>query len=161
MLNPTEADERQYLTSVLEFIDEMILGIDAFIHQQVKDMKAFKEYLWENLSELDRAEKSATRNFVTQAAMSAEEMDNTKRRLKRMKLVPYFGRIDFRADGDEESMPLYVGIHSLYDSKNRKNLIYDWRAPISTMFYDFDFGKAYYESPSGRIDGTIEFKRQF
>ena len=44
MLNPTEADERRYLKSVLEFIDDMVLGIDAFIHQQVKDMKAFKEY---------------------------------------------------------------------------------------------------------------------
>ena len=84
-------------------VEDMILGIDAFIHQQVKDMKAFKEYLWENLSELDRAEKSATRNNVTQAAMSAEEMENTKRRLKRMKLVPYFGRIDFRADGEDEA----------------------------------------------------------
>ncbi|MBO7441638.1 MAG: hypothetical protein J6T83_01050 [Paludibacteraceae bacterium] len=161
MLNPTEADERRYLKSVLEFIDDMILGIDAFIHQQVKDMKAFKEYLWENLSELDRAEKSATRNYVTQAAMSAEEMENTKRRLKRMKLVPYFGRIDFRADGEDEASSLYVGIHSLYDSKSKRNLIYDWRAPISTMFYDFDFGKAYYESPVGRINGVIEFKRQF
>lgn len=161
MLNPTEADERRYLKSVLEFIDDMILGIDAFIHQQVKDMKAFKEYLWENLSELDRAEKSATRNYVTQAAMSAEETENTKRRLKRMKLVPYFGRIDFRADGEDEASSLYVGIHSLYDSKSKRNLIYDWRAPISTMFYDFDFGKAYYQSPVGRIDGMIEFKRQF
>lgn len=161
MLNPTEADERQYLTSVLEFIDGMILGIDAFIHKQVADMKAFKEYLWENLSELDRAEKSATRNFVTQAVMSAEEMDNTKRRLKRMKLVPYFGRLDFRPDGESEASPLYVGIHSLYDSKNMKNLIYDWRAPISTMFYDFDLGRAFYESPKGRVEGVIDFKRQF
>lgn len=40
-------------------------------------------------------------------------------------------------------------------------MIYDWRAPISSMFYDHELGKATYSSPAGEIKGNISLKRQY
>ena len=40
-------------------------------------------------------------------------------------------------------------------------LIYDWRAPVSGLFYDYDKGPASYEAPAGRIEGEISSKWQY
>ncbi len=85
------------------------------------------------------------------------------RRRKLLKLVgsPYFGRIDFQSATDAKETPVYVGLATFTDETLRQNLIYDWRAPISSMFYDFELGDADYETPSGKVKGTISLKRQY
>ncbi|MBP3664039.1 MAG: AAA family ATPase, partial [Tyzzerella sp.] len=40
-------------------------------------------------------------------------------------------------------------------------LVYDWRAPISSLFYDFDKGPASYEAPGGVMEGEILSKWQY
>lgn len=40
-------------------------------------------------------------------------------------------------------------------------LIYDWRAPISSLYYDGAPGPAAYDTPGGLVSGTMELKRQF
>jgi DNA helicase II / ATP-dependent DNA helicase PcrA len=39
--------------------------------------------------------------------------------------------------------------------------VYDWRAPASSMFYDYEIGKAGYKCPEGVIDGELTLKRQY
>lgn len=81
--------------------------------------------------------------------------------LRRLEQSPYFGRIDFHEEG-EEPEPIYVGIASLIDHSNENFLIYDWRAPISSLYYDYGLGPAAYDTPGDdRIKGNIELKRQF
>ena len=76
--------------------------------------------------------------------------------------IPYFGRIDFKENGSSgKKLPVYIGIHTFYDFKNKRNLIYDWRSPISGMFYDYESGEATYSSPSGEVHGEISLKRQY
>lgn len=58
-------------------------------------------------------------------------------------------------------MPIYIGIHTFYDPESRATLIHDWRAPVSSMFYDHELGEAGYRSPSGEIKGEISLKRQY
>ena len=43
----------------------------------------------------------------------------------------------------------------------RLPLIYDWRAPVSSLFYDFDRGPASYEAPGGVVCGEICGKWQY
>jgi DNA helicase-2/ATP-dependent DNA helicase PcrA len=81
--------------------------------------------------------------------------------LRRLKDSPYFGRIDFRENGSPRSEQVYIGITSLLDDKEEEFLVYDWRAPISSMYYDYATGPASYETPAGTISGTIDLKRQF
>jgi DNA helicase II / ATP-dependent DNA helicase PcrA len=81
--------------------------------------------------------------------------------LKRLKNSPYFGRIDFLEDGENTSEKIYIGIASLMDNKDENFLIYDWRAPIASMYYDYSPGSAEYQTPSGTFNGEIKLKRQF
>ncbi|MGP4076546.1 RNA polymerase recycling motor HelD [Halobacillus sp. K22] len=73
---------------------------------------------------------------------------------------PYFGRIDFQEEnGEIES--IYIGIGSLMDKNKENFLIYDWRAPVSSMYYDYAPGPVHYETPEGEVTGEMELKRQF
>ncbi|GAF06656.1 ATP-dependent DNA helicase [Paenibacillus pini JCM 16418] len=81
-----------------------------------------------------------------------------------MKLLvksPYFGRIDFREQGREHTEPIYLGIASFLDDDQETFLVYDWRAPVSSLYYDGAPGPAAYQTPEGEMFGTMELKRQF
>jgi DNA helicase-2/ATP-dependent DNA helicase PcrA len=83
-----------------------------------------------------------------------------KRKLLKLAQSPYFGRIDFIPRG-QEPLPVYIGVGSFIDERQRRGLIYDWRAPVASLFYDFELGEASYATPSGSIQGTIALKRQY
>jgi len=75
---------------------------------------------------------------------------------------PYFGRLDFQEEGQEEAKPLYIGKVGVEDEKTGQLLVIDWRAPVASMFYSFTGGEepAAYESPEdGTIAGLIYLKR--
>ncbi|MCC3868070.1 RNA polymerase recycling motor HelD [Terrisporobacter mayombei] len=79
---------------------------------------------------------------------------------ERMLESPYFGRIDFIEDKEDSTEKCYIGLSNLI-SEDFDFLIYDWRAPISSMFYDCETGRASYECPEGIISGEITGKRQY
>lgn len=81
--------------------------------------------------------------------------------LKRMKDSPYFGRIDFREDGSPAAESIYIGISSLTDASGERFLVYDWRAPVSSVYYDYAPGPAKYETPGGTVTGELEKKWQY
>lgn len=71
---------------------------------------------------------------------------------------PYFARIDFEFD-NHDNITVYIGKNGLiYDDEV---VITDWRAPISSLYYNASKGPASYSSPSGKITGTVLLKRQF
>lgn len=81
-------------------------------------------------------------------------------KFERMLLTPYFGRMDFHEEGEEETEKCYIGLANLI-SDDYEFLIYDWRAPLSSMFYDYEIGKASYTCPEGIISGELTMKRQY
>ena len=81
-------------------------------------------------------------------------------KLQKMLKTPYFARIDFRESGTPTAEKIYIGISTLLDKEGRP-LIYDWRAPVSSMFYDYELGPAEYRCEAGVIDGEITRKRQY
>lgn len=91
------------------------------------------------------------------AILSAGQVD----RLEKMLEAPYFGRMDFREDGEAGEEKMYIGISGLVEEKTGECLVYDWRAPVSSMFYDYETGRASYACPAGRIKGDILLKRQY
>lgn len=88
-------------------------------------------------------------------------VDKQLKVLSQLKDSPYFGRIDFHEYGEKEVDQIYIGIASLMDDKDEDFLIYDWRAPISSLYYDFSPGEVSYETLSGTIQGDMLLKRQF
>ncbi|MDQ8733128.1 RNA polymerase recycling motor HelD [Paenibacillus sp. LHD-38] len=81
--------------------------------------------------------------------------------MNRLLQSPYFGRIDFQEDGLDLSEQIYIGVSSFVDEDGLSFLIYDWRTPIASLYYDYSPGLASYVTPAGRIEGTMELKRQF
>ncbi len=79
---------------------------------------------------------------------------------EKMTSSPYFARMDFEEEGEEKAEKYYVGISNLID-EDFDFLIYDWRAPVSSMFYDYEIGSANYKCPDGIINGKISMKRQY
>ena len=61
--------------------------------------------------------------------------------LKRMHKSPYFGRIDFKEEGESAAEKIYIGVATLTDASGENFLIYDWRAPISSVYYDYPPGR--------------------
>lgn len=160
-VNKTEEEEHAYLEQIKNKLQNVITETDRAVSGHAKEVQETKNYLWENKSGMDHVEKVAVRQSVTQIALTGENALAKRKRLIKLKQSPYFGRIDFTEQSETKALPLYIGIHSFYDNDENENLIHDWRAPISTMFYDFELGDVYYEAPSGRIDGEISRKRQY
>ena len=80
-------------------------------------------------------------------------------RLEKQKKNPYFTRVDFVYDGEQTAEKIYIGSFS-FSTKEERLLIYDWRAPIASIFYDYDLGKAHFQTPAGTASGDIQRKRQ-
>ena len=64
-------------------------------------------------------------------------------------------------DGDDEPEIFYIGIGNLSETAGHRPLVYDWRAPVSSLFYDYDKGPAAYEAPSGTFSGEVVSKWQY
>ncbi|HYC84316.1 MAG TPA: 3'-5' exonuclease [Chryseosolibacter sp.] len=161
MTNSTEADEREYLEEIKEKLKHAIQRVNESVKQFSEDLRRSKQYIHEHQSGMDEADMVAAGQSINRMAFTGESAVLRKRRLIKLTSSPYFGRIDFRASGEPVETPVYIGLHSFSDENMRSNLIYDWRAPVSSMFYDFELGPASYRTPSGDIEGEILLKRQY
>ncbi len=161
VFNKTEQQEKEYLQQILNIVKDAINATDTSVNEHVKTLKDHKDYLWSN-KDIDPQEIRSMRESILNHFALGVNVIAKRKRLSKLLDVPYFGRIDFREDSDEAGIfPLYIGIHTFYDFKKKVNLIYDWRAPVSGMFYDDESGQASYTSPSGEITGQISLKRQY
>lgn len=159
--NTTEKEEKRYLKNLLQKVDAALGAITARIRSQSDEIKSLNYHLNDHKRDMDHLEKNAMRESITNTAAIGDHAVEKRKRLVRLKNVPYFGRIDFCKNGNRNPEQIYVGVHNFLDEGTNTNLVYDWRAPISSMFYDFEPGEAFYETKEYKIEGTIELKRQF
>ena len=110
---------------------------------------------------MDEADMVAAGQSVNRMAFTGESAVLRRKKLLKLRESPYFGRVDFHPLEKDISAPIYIGIHTFFDERQLANLIYDWRAPISSMFYDFELGESWYDTPQGKVTGTIILKRQY
>lgn len=160
IFNETENQEQEYLQKIINLIKSTINHTDVSVKDHVDTLKEYKDYLWSN-KDIDPHEIRSMRESILNHFAVGENVIDKRKRLGKILDIPYFGRIDFREDKVNIALPIYIGIHTFYDAENKVNLIYDWRAPISSMFYDFELGAASYISPIKKIDGNILLKRQY
>lgn len=79
--------------------------------------------------------------------------------LNKLEKNPYFARVDFKEDG-EKAETIYIGLSSFNETPDNY-LIYDWRAPISSIYYDSKLGDVTYHTPMGEQHVNVSLKRQF
>ena len=159
--NQTEKQEKEYLKQIISFLKKVIGNTDASVKDHVDTLAEYKDYIWFN-KDIDPHEIRSMRESILNHFALGESVINKHKRLTKILAIPYFGRIDFLEKKENSKvMPTYIGIHTFYDPESRATLIHDWRAPVSSMFYDHELGEAGYRSPSGEIKGVISLKRQY
>ncbi len=166
-----EPDDRQYeetrLQTVLHEVSRQMEERRAQLEREWEDQVATAKFQWEE--ELP----TAVRDFEDLAVLAAENQRmgpvrqyynlslGILRNLEKMASSPYFGRIDFKVSSTGKIVQVYIGISSLVHKKTGTHLVFDWRAPVSSMFYDYELGPAQYDSQRGVIRGDLLLKRQF
>lgn len=155
--------EAAYLSLTLETLWQKIREIQAKIAGNEKDIENMHDYFWENYAEFDEYgyEIYDNNNALKSRFREREAYQKEKMRYERMLDSPYFGRVDFCYEGEDASEVYYIGIGNLAKSRAADPYVFDWRAPVSGLFYDYDKGKAQYEAPAGIIKGEITKKKQY
>lgn len=132
-----------------------------FIREQQKleqTIKIISELLGIEQKELERVYNDYSRE-IDERLRVANFRKNHIKVLEKASLNPYFARIDFKAITDSDFKEIYIGRNGI--SKDGKVLITDWRAPISSLYYDSSTGKTSYKSPTGDVLGEVALKRQY
>lgn len=160
MVNETEDKEREYLEEIKEKLNLNLRRVDERVRQVSNELKANKEYIYEFQSGMDEADMVAADQSLNRIASTGENAVFLRKKIYKLLSSPYFGRIDFSVKA-LKPQPIYIGIASFTDETTRKGLIFDWRAPVASMFYDYELGDAEYKTPSGTVKGTISLKRQY
>ena len=153
----------EYLSMVSDKLNNKIDTLRTTIEDVQKDIEGMNTYYWENYTEMDQY---GYENFDNQQALlhqvnAKQEHDKELAKLLKMKDSPFFGSIDFLYEGDDEAEAFYIGIGNFAEKTGEIPLVYDWRAPVSGLFYDYDKGLASYEAPGGLMEGEILSKWQY
>lgn len=155
-----EDQEITRLSETLEVIERRIKQLKRERGKSKQELVTYRKYMWEDAALFDRAERVQTENVALTQEKAVLDVAVRLKRMTALSASPYFGRIDFREAGSREAAPVYIGLHSLFGD-GHEILIYDWRAPVSGMFYDCEVGPAAYLAPEGRITGELALKRQY
>lgn len=162
--------EQTRVTSVVNEIDKKINKLKSNAGKVGADVLEIRKEFWEdvtvNLDEPDDVIETAASikqqvELLSERERTHKQLDKQLNTLSRLKYSPYFGRIDFLEKGETAMDQVYLGIASLMDEHDENFIIYDWRAPISSLYYDYSPGPAQYKIPEGTIEGDMSLKRQF
>ena len=151
--------EKNYLNYSLKIIREKISELGQILYDREEKVMEFKKFIWDTRHDMDPTEMKTMINASDLEITMMTYKSDYLQKLYRIQNNPYFGSITFK---DNEGVnQIYIGITHVEDEENDKYLIHDWRAPICSMFYDYELGKAEYLAPEGIIKGEITNKRQF
>lgn len=152
-----------FLEEVKEKLNSRIHALQQDLEEGEKDIAGMQEYYWDNYTEMDEYgyENYDNQQALFRQASANEEKAKLMHRFMKMQDSPFFGRVDFIFDGEDEAETFYIGIGNFAEKTGSVPLIYDWRAPVSGLFYDFDKGSASYQAPAGLIEGEIASKWQY
>lgn len=166
-INQSKDEEQQRVNDVAKKIDKKIERVDQSIAQAHQETNRIERNYGENTkvntTEIDdqmetNASVQQQKQLVALAVENENILNSDKLKLENLQGSPYFGRIDIVEDGEEDT--LYIGTSTLQDD-NGEFLIYDWRAPISGIYYNGILGKVHYQTPNGTAEVDLKKKRQF
>lgn len=162
--------EQKRIDQVIAEINRQISDTEKALAKAHRESRAVQRNFAENTSfnpyEVDdiaesRAQTEQQRRLVAQATTNEDILKRQLRTLKRLAKSPYFGRIDIQDPGEKHTESLYIGTASLMNRDKTDFLIYDWRAPISAIYYNGVLGNVEYQTPSGMQHTKLVRKRQF
>lgn len=161
--------EQQRVDRVIEQVKERAKQTDHLLEKAHHETDVIQKNYGDNNSvntfEVDdrietNAELQQQKQMVERAVESEAILKRQVGVLKDLSNSPYFGRIDIQDSPDEDAERLYIGTASFVDAE-QNFLVYDWRAPISSVYYNGTLGQVQYQTPAGQQMTELVKKRQF
>jgi len=159
-LLPDYRQEVDYLARTLALLRQQLQSEQQDLSRQSGSLiEAKKEWVENTLS----GKYYDANQYLESVQMMSSTQSAAQKRLQQCEASldsPYFARFDFqeRGYGPEK---IYIGLHSVCDEDSYETYVYDWRAPISSIFYRYELGPAQYQAPMGLISGQVSLKRQY
>lgn len=149
--------EQEFLDNVLNKIDKKIEKAESDNKELMDKMKEFQHYMWENIYEMDGAEKAFASSQMEMLDSETKEKINQVTSLRASRKSPYFGSVEFK--GPEGNLFYRIGLKGIIED----NVVYvvDWRAPFSELYYNFDVGPGHYYVGEDLVNGNILSKKQY
>ncbi|MFE4893853.1 RNA polymerase recycling motor HelD [Peribacillus butanolivorans] len=169
-MNNEIRQEQERLDEVIETITKQISKIEGETSRRKKEVVNIRKHFWDDLKvNMDTFDDYLeTIIGLRQQAQDLSQSEGAHRyafkrlsTLRRMQEVPYFGRIDLTEEGSSLTEHIYIGTSTLADTTGENFIVYDWRAPISSVYYDYPPGPVEYSTPGGIIRGMLEKKWQY
>ena len=147
--------EIKYLSHVNGEVKKQIKEIENYAsslqNRIISEQKEFRE----NRSSTKFRDLKKSIKEINARILSYDDSHDKLHILKENLNSAFFGGIVF--DGDK----YYIGKFSIQNSDGSRVLVHDWRAPISSVFYEFELGDAYYFCPMGEVRGELSKKMQY
>ncbi|WP_125711967.1 RNA polymerase recycling motor HelD [Companilactobacillus kedongensis] len=166
-VNETKEEEQQRVYQIADKIDNKIERATESLAKAHTETSKIERNYGENtkvntLEVDDQMETNASvqqqKQLVSLAVENENILESNKLKLENLQGSPYFGRIDIVEDGEKDT--LYIGTSTLQDDDG-DFLIYDWRAPVSGIYYNGTLGNVSYPTPTGTAQVDLQKKRQF
>ena len=145
-------DERAALSEALSIIEENI----EFYTEQKGEYDATVKALYD-------AYHSDNPELISDLYLNMDLQDLTNRTLKNnyeAAKKPYFGSIGFADESDGEHKHLRIGKRGVSKQSGEQH-IFDWRAPVSTLYYENSLSHTTYKAPEGEMPVTLTSKRTY
>ena len=149
--------EEIILSKVKDLLGETLESLGGEVYQDEEDFTEFKKMMWSDASSFDDGEAQQVMAATSQEAEKILQKRTYFKRLNQIKNKPYFASIVFK-DEYGKIWNIYISLTYLKDD-DFNNILYDWRSPICSLFYDYEIGPCSYQAPGGKYFGELKRKR--
>ncbi len=159
-------EETAYLEKTVSFIKRELETKAGDLSERKRKLIASRKDMWENTVHFtgDFTRLTEINQYLSEVNYQTADYQNASKRVEQYRKIigsPYFGRFDFIEDDCGRREKIYVGLYTVMDPKTHRVYVYDWRAPISSIFYRYEPGQAAYHAPAGMVTGNVLLKRQY
>lgn len=153
--------EEQHLAYIVKLLKAHQNVLKDSVYRQTEDIKKNRIEMNENMSNVVDFEDGDVMEMIAalpQIRMAEMRHTRTTELIKKLDAIikkPYFGKMV--VDGED----IYIGNMTFRDS-DHNILIYDWRTPIASLFYENKIGDLSYTIPNGEmVTADVSERLQF
>lgn len=151
--------EEKILQKVKCLLGKTLESLGQDVYDDEEKLVEFKKMMWSDSNSFDNAEIGQVMAATSSEASRLLQKQEYFKKLCQIKNKPYFASIVFK-DSEGKLYNIYISLTYLKDA-SYNNILYDWRSPICSLFYDYETGPCSYTAPEGIIKGTLKRKRQY
>ena len=151
--------EEKILKKTEELLEDTLRSFSEDVKTSEEDLIEFKKLMWQDSNSFDEGEVQQVRQATGSEEDKLFQKQKYFKRLRSIEKKPYFASIVFK-DDDGSIYNIYMSLTYLKDN-NENNILYDWRSPICSLFYDYEIGPCSYKAPGGTYSGVLKRKRQY